>query len=132
MGKINYWVLPKGSDTNLIGLLQSRCFNLYVSCKLFSQTPFVEMPPLNRNNIVTCEKCGTQITKLKTARHKKRCSVGLLCSFKRPNFSRKSQKVLNFHKTKKHSAPKLDVTFKCKLCFQKLSGFYALLRYNNT
>ena len=30
------------------------------------------MPSLNRNEKFTCEKCGTQTTKLNLARHKKR------------------------------------------------------------
>ena len=33
---------------------------------------------------------------------------------------------------KKHSAPKLDVIFKCKLCFQEFPGFYALRQHRNT
>ena len=32
---------------------------------------------------------------------------------------------------KKHSAPKLDVTFKCKLCYQEFPGFYALRQHRN-
>ena len=31
-----------------------------------------------------------------------------------------------------HSAPKPDVTFKCKLCFQAFPGFYALRQHRNT
>ena len=47
-------------------------------------------------------------------------------------FSTKSQSDLNCHIAKKHSAPKLDVTFKCKLCYQKFPGFYDLPQHRNT
>ena len=75
---------------------------------------------------VTCENCGTQTTKLNLARHKKICSAAILFCTKCPNFSTKSQNDLNYHIAKEHSAPKLDVTFKCKLCYQEFPGFYAL------
>ena len=42
------------------------------------------------------------------------------------------QSDLNYHNAKKHSAPKLDVTFKCKLCYQEFPGFYALRQHRNT
>ena len=90
------------------------------------------MPSLNRNEKVTCENCGTQTTKLNLARHKKRCSVGTLYCTYCPNFSTMSQNDLNYHIAKKHSAPKPEVTFKCKLCFQEFLGFYALLQHRNT
>ena len=48
-----------------------------------------------------------------------------------PNFSTKSQNDLNYHIAKKHSAQKLDVTFKCKLCYQEFPGFYALRQHIN-
>ena len=47
-------------------------------------------------------------------------------------FSTKSQNDLNYHIAKKHSAPKPDVTFKCKLCYQEFPGFYALRQHRNT
>ena len=90
------------------------------------------MPPLNRNEKVTCEKCGTQTTKLNLARHKKRCSVGTMYCTHCRNFSTRSQNDLNYHIAKKHSAPKLKVIFKCKLCFQEFPGFYALRQHRNT
>ena len=73
------------------------------------------MPSSNRYEKVKCENCGTQITKLNLARHKS-CPAGTLNSTQCPNFFTKSQNDLNYHIAKKHSAPKLDVTFKCKLC----------------
>ena len=47
-------------------------------------------------------------------------------------FSTKSQNDLNYHIAKKHSAPKPDITFKCKLCFQEFPWFYALRQHRNT
>ena len=49
-----------------------------------------------------------------------------------PNFLTKSQNDLNYHFAKKHSAPKPEVTFKCKLCYQEFPGFYALRQQRNT
>ena len=48
------------------------------------------------------------------------------------NFSTKSQNDLKYHFAKKLCAPKLDVTFKCKLCYQEFPGFYDLRRHRNT
>ena len=90
------------------------------------------MPSLYRYEKFTCENCGTQTTKLNLARHKKSCSADTLFCTQCPNFSTKSQNVLNYHIAKKHSAPKLDVTFKCKLCYQEFPGFYALRQHRNT
>ena len=90
------------------------------------------MPSLNRNEKVTCENCGTQTTKLNLARHKKRCSVGTLYCTHCPKFSTNSQNDLNYHIAKKQSAPKPEVTFKCKLCYQEFPGFYALRQHRNT
>ena len=90
------------------------------------------MPSLNRNEKVTCENCGTQTTRNNIVRHKKRCSVGTLYCTHCPKFSTKSQNDLLYHIAKKHSAPKPDITFKCKLCFQEFRGFYALRQNRNT
>ena len=65
-------------------------------------------------------------------RHKKICSAGTLYCTQCPNFSTKSQSDLNYHIGKKHSAPKLDITLKCKLCSAEFSGFYALRQHKNT
>ena len=77
------------------------------------------MPSLNRNEKVTCENCGT---KSNLARHKKKCSFGTLYCTKCPSISTKSRTDLNFHNAKKHIAPKLDVTFECKLCYKEFPG----------
>ena len=90
------------------------------------------MPSLIRKEKITCESCGTQTTRNNFVRHKKRCSVGTLYCSQYPNFSTKSQNDLKYHIAKKHSAPKLDVTFNCKLCYQEFPGFYALRQHRNT
>ena len=90
------------------------------------------MPSLNRYEKVTFENCGTQTTKLNLARHKKRCSSGTLYFTQCPNFSTKSQNDLNYHIAKKHSPPKPDITFECKLCYRKLPGPYVLRQHKNT
>ena len=90
------------------------------------------MPSLIRKENITCENCGTQTTRNNIVRHKMRCSVGTLYCTQYPNISTKSQNDLNNHFAKKHSAPKLDVTFKCKLCYQDFPGFYASRQHKNT
>ena len=90
------------------------------------------MSSLIRKEKITCENCGTQTTRNNILRHKKRCSVATLYCTQCPNFSTKSQNDLKYHIAKKHSAPKVDVTFKCKLFFQEFPGFYALRQHRNT
>ena len=90
------------------------------------------MPSLIRKERVTCENCGTQTTRNNFVRHKKSCSAGTLYCTHCPIFSTKCQNDLNYHTAKKHSAPKPDITFKCKLCFQEFPGIYALRQHRNT
>ena len=90
------------------------------------------MPLLIRKQKATCEKCGTQTTRNNIVRHKKTSSADTLYCTYCPNFSTKSQNDLNDHIAKKHSAPKPDITFKCKLCFREFPGFYALRQHRNT
>ena len=90
------------------------------------------MPSLNQYEKVTCEKCGTQITKLNLARYKKSCSAGTLYCSQFPIFSRKSQNDLNYHIAKKQSDRKPDITFKCKLCYAEFPCFYALRQHRKT
>ena len=54
---------------------------------------------------------------------RERCSVGTLYCTHCPNFSTKSQIGLNYHISKKHSAPKLNVTLKCKLFIKSFPDF---------
>ena len=90
------------------------------------------MPSLNRNEKVTFENCGTQSTKLNLARHKKRCSAGSLYCTHSPIFSTIFPDGLKYHIPKKHSAPKPDVTFRRKLCYDEFPGFYALRQHENS
>ena len=90
------------------------------------------MPLLNRNEKVTCENCGLQITKLNLARHKKRCSAGTLYCTQCPNFSTLSQDDLNYHIAKQHSAAGPSKTNKCNLCHAEFPGFYALRQHKKT
>ena len=90
------------------------------------------MRSLNQYEKVICEKCGTQTTKFNLARHKRSCSPGTLYCIHCPNFSTKSQSNLNYQIAKKHSAPKADVTFRCKLCYQEFPRLYALPQDTNT
>ena len=90
------------------------------------------MPSLNRNEKVTCEKCGVQVTKPNLARQKKICSAGTLYCPKCPNFSTTSKDDLNYHIVNRHSAPKPSITYKCKLCHAEFPGFYALRQHKNT
>ena len=90
------------------------------------------MPSFNRNENVTCENCGIQITKPNLARHKKRCSGGTLYCTQCPNFSTLSQDDLNYHIAKQHSAAGPSKTYKCALCRAEFSGFYALRQHKNT
>ena len=43
-----------------------------------------------------------------------------------------NQNDLKYHITKKHSSPKPDITFKCKLFYAEFPGFYALRQHKNT
>ena len=90
------------------------------------------MPSLNRNEKVTCENCGIQITKPNLARHKKRCSGGTLYCTQCPNFSTLSQDDLNYNIAKQHSAAGHSKTYKCNLCHAEFPGFYALRQHKNT
>ena len=49
-----------------------------------------------------------------------------------PYSPKKKRNDLNYNIAKKHSAPKLDVTLKCKLCFQEFPGVYFLRQHRNT
>ena len=90
------------------------------------------MPALDRNDQVTCGKCGTSVTKRNLSRHKSRCSGGTLYCPKCPNFYTKSRDGLNYHFAKQHSAAGPSKTYKCKLCHAEFPGFYALRQYKNT
>ena len=113
-------------------LLLSRRFDPHNYFRLFCKTTIIEMPSLIRKEKITCEKCGIQTTRTKIVRQKKRCSVGTLYCTRCSNSSTKSKSDLKHHIAKKHSAPKLDVTFKCKLYYQEFPQFYALRQHRNS
>ena len=113
-------------------LLQSSCFIYYLHFRSICLTLFTRIASLNRYEKVRCEICCTQTTKLNLARHEKNCSAGTLFCTQCPKFSTKSQNDLNYRISKKHSAPRLDVTFKCQLCYQEFPGLYALRQHRNT
>ena len=85
-----------------------------------------KMPSLIRKEKVSCEHCGTQVTRNNSVRHKNICSAGKLYCTQCPNFSTLSQDDLIHHIAKKHSAPRPSITYKCKLRHAKFHGFYAL------
>ena len=90
------------------------------------------MPALDRNVSYSCENCGTLVTKKHLSRHKKSCSAGTLYCTQCPNFSTLSQDDLIYHSAKQHSAAGPSKTYKCKLCYAEIPGFYALRQHNNT
>ena len=111
-------------------LLQSNWYNCYVN---FQITLFItKVPAWDRNVKVTCENCGTSVTKINLSRHKSRCGGGTLYCLKCPNFSPKSRDDLNFHIPKKQSVPRPSITYKSRLCHAEFSGFYALREHKNT
>ena len=87
---------------------------------------------VNPKRKFTCENCCTQTTRNNIVRHKKSCSAGTLYCTQYPNFSTKSQNDPTYHIAKKHNAPKLDVTFKCKLCYPEFRGFFDFPQHRNT
>ena len=87
---------------------------------------------MDRNVKVTCENCGTSVTKKQLSRHKLRCSGGALYCSKCPNFFTKSKDDLNYHLAKQHSAAGPSIPYKCKLCHAQFPGFYALRQHKNT
>ena len=90
------------------------------------------MPALDRNEKITCDKCGTQTTKKNIVRHKTRCSAGTLYCTQCPNFFTKSRDDLNYHIAKKHATPRANNTDRCKICFKEFSGFYALRQHKTS
>ena len=90
------------------------------------------MPAVKRNEKVTCENCGKQITQPNLARHKKRGSVGTVHCTKYPNFSTKSQADLNYHIAKNYLRVRTIFMYKCKNCLEEFSGFYALRKHRRS
>ena len=74
------------------------------------------MRSLNRNEKVTFENGGTQITKPNSPRHEKSCSAGTLYCTQCTNFSTNSRAEMNNHIDKKHFKATTRVVHKCKIC----------------
>ena len=89
------------------------------------------MPRFIRKQKLTYENYGNQTTRNNTVRHKTRCSAEILYCNQCPKFNTTSQDDLKFHLAKKHSAPKLVITFMCKFCHKEFPGFYALRQHKN-
>ena len=89
------------------------------------------MPSLIRKEKITCEKCGTLVTRNNIVRLKKRCSAGTLYCTQCPKFSTLSQDDLNYHIAKQHSAAGPSKTYKRTLCHAEFPGFYALRQHKN-
>ena len=91
----------------------------------------LKMPALDRNAKVTCDNCGTLVSKQNVAKHKKKCSIGTLYCSQCPNFSTKSQNDLNYQIAKKHGTSKPKTTHTCKVCKEEFPGFYALRQHKS-
>ena len=90
------------------------------------------MPALDRRVKVTCENCGTSVTKKSLSQQKSSCNGRMLYCPQFPIFSTKSRGDINYHFAKKHSVPSFSVTYKCKLCHADFPVFYAFRQHKNT
>ena len=90
------------------------------------------MPSLIRKEKVSCEHCGTQVTRNNIVRHKKSCSAETFYCSQCPNFSTLYPDDLKYHVAKKHSNPRPSITYKCKLCHAEFPGFFASRQNKNT
>ena len=87
------------------------------------------MPALDRNEKITCDKCGTPTTKKNIVRHKTRCSAGTLCCTQCPNFSTTSQADLNYLIAKKDATPRVKIKHRFEVCFRDFCDFHALRQH---
>ena len=90
------------------------------------------MPSLIRKEKVAREYCGTQVTRIKILRYRKRCSIGTLHCTQCPIFSTLSEYDLTYHVAKKHSVPGSSITYKCNLYHAETPGFHAVGQLRNT
>ena len=84
------------------------------------------MPALDRSAEVTCENCGTSVSKQHLSRHKSRCSGGILYSPNCHSSSTKSGGDLNYHIAKKDSAAGPKSKHTCKECCIEFPSFCSL------
>ena len=102
----------------------------FIHLRLSSPSNFIEMSDPNPNEIVTCEKCGTQTAKRNIVRHMNRFSSGTLFCVQCPSFSTTSQQDLIQHVFKKNTASKIEVTHQCQKCGAKFPSFDTLRQQN--
>ena len=111
---------------NSLALLQSSWFNFYDNFRLICLTFITELTSLNRIENVTCENCGTEITKRNLARHKKNSSAIRLYCTQCPNFSTKSRAKMNYQISKKQYIATAKVVHRCKICDKSFHSFHLL------
>ena len=90
------------------------------------------MPPLNCNEKVTCENCGTETAQKTISSHKKKFSIGTLYCTLCSNFSTISQIVFNCHIARKHPRIGAKSTYKCKFRLKEFSAFYVPPKHRRT
>ena len=132
MVKIIQKYLLQSFGQNFKCIATVKLFPIFHSFQINLLKPFTQMPSVNGYEKVTCGNCGTQTAQLNLG---VTCRVVLLVRFIVPNvpISQKNHKKnLIYHIAKKHRAPKLDVTFKCKLWCQDFPGVYASRQHRNT
>ena len=119
--------------TKFSPLLLLHCYNQVVKIVTFisDYSVYYKNAFVNSKKKITCERCGTQVTRNNIVRHKKGCSAGTLYCHQCPNFSTLSQNDLNNYIAKQHSVAGPSKTYKCKLCQAEFPGFYALRQHKN-
>ena len=108
-----------------LSLLQSSCHKFYLNFRINCFCHFTDMLGLNRNEKVLCCNCGIRTTNRNIVRQKTKCSIGTLHWTKCPNLSATSQADLNYHMAEKHPRQRANNTYKCKICLEEFSPFYA-------
>ena len=84
------------------------------------------IPSFNRKDIVTCDNCEKQTTRVTFARRKRSCSFGKLHCPKCLNISTCSQADINFHIAKKRSLSQSKNVNNCHFCHQFFADFCCL------
>ena len=128
---IMFWVaLSKNFANKSLALLQSSCSSFSLIPEFFDKLLSLTcLPPIaTKKSLVRSVLPKLQSLILLVTRrivllgHCTQCSI----------FSTKSKNGLNYQIAKKQSAPKPDVTFKRKICYQEFPGFYAWHQYRYT
>ena len=113
-------------------LLPSSRFKLHVYFRLFCQAITIQKPSLTQKKNLHAKIVVPKLQE--TIIYGTRRVVLLVhCIVPTVPFSPENYKMIrSIMFVKKHSAPKPDVTFKCKLFYQEFPGFYALRQHRNT